>query len=147
MIGHSKQLIATFISLKKEIKKSINEYLRPFGLNELGFHFLELLEGSLGKTMRELTEFFDVDKALTTRIVAGLVEKNFVQTTKQSAGQKKYAVFLTTTGQEALAQHKKNVDLIVKSFLPALTAEESQTLAIIQNKFAQKMQELKPKHS
>lgn len=88
-----------FAKIRKAIQRRQLEILKPYGLSSIHAMYLTmLLNNEDGMTLRELNERMFVDKANTSRAIATLEEKGYVERDENGSSKLKYRIKLTHEG-------------------------------------------------
>lgn len=98
---HFEQFTLTLADILKSIKKIKDKRMNAYGLRSSHVMVLYLLgRYPEGLTPVELSESGSVDKALISRIITELTEKDFVTTNQADGRRYKARLILTPTGKE-----------------------------------------------
>lgn len=118
--------------LRKRLDQTSFNALREYNLSKLHLLYLMVLfENKTGMTLKELSEHLGFDKANTSRAIAQLIDKGFVQKLSQGELALKYKVELTPTGREIAVVIWGQIDEANVEIVSLFTPQELQTLAQI----------------
>lgn len=90
-------------SIFKHMEKKNQAVLEEYGLSIIHVQYLMALSQK-GYTLRGLSECLDLDKANTTRAISYLKETGFVYDDRKSESSRKYTIYLTEKGSNAVAK-------------------------------------------
>ncbi len=116
--------------LRKRVDSANLPLLGEYNLSKLHLLYLmALFENEAGLTLKELSDSLDFDKANTSRAIAQLTDKGYVQKKTQGALELKYKVELTPTGREVATRIWRQNMAANGEIIALFTPEELRTLA------------------
>lgn len=131
------QSLTVYLSkLKKMTVKMQAELLKPYDISNRHATYIVALYNGDGMTMKELSDSLCVDPANTTRVIATLTEKGYVQNDCKKKGCRKFKVFLTDKGKELADHIRENIACGKALLTSALTEEESRQFMTLLVKLA-----------
>ena len=87
------------IILNRKIINNINEILNPFGINATDWRIFVYLSDKDSSTLSEISNFYQMDKAITSRISSKLLKLELIEFTKSNDKREKI-ISLSTKGKE-----------------------------------------------
>lgn len=122
--------------MKTYIDKRVNVKIAPLGLTSSNVLFLMAVRRKEGISLKELTAYIMVDKALTTRTVRQLIDKGLIE--NRGTG-REYSLFLTDSGRETESKVRKAYRESHVEMLDCLTPEERVEINRILGKIMKKL--------
>lgn len=98
--------------------------LNPYGLSPGHHAFLMVLFHKDGVRLEELARTLRVDKALSTRMVRGLIEEGFAYRERDSTDKRAYRVFLTEKGRALHPRIAELIEILTGVYLDGFSDEE-----------------------
>lgn len=118
-----------FAKIRKAVQKRQTELLKPDGLSSIHAMYLAALyHCDEGMTLRELCEQLFVDKANTSRAIATLEERGYVEKRFLTTSKQKYRICLTPQGILVAKKVAECMKQIHDILLEPLTSEELETV-------------------
>ena len=126
------------------MQKQMSEQMKHFGLSSGHvFYLLSLKDGPpRGITLKELSTDCANNKAHTTRIIADLEEKGYVQREYEQGMQKKFRIRLTPQGEEISQRIKAGMQKQHEVVFSCLSDEEYEELLRLLKKICMHLQEI-----
>lgn len=122
--------------------KLVRERLKETKLTESSMFFVIVLDDKVGMSLKDLSGFVGVDKALTTRMIKGFVDAGYVK--KEKGPGNEYSVTLTEKGMEMRMKGKEIVEDIMKYLTSDFSEEEIRSMNSIVSKLVKKMDNYNP---
>lgn len=98
--------------------------LNPYGLSPGHHAFLMVLFHKDGVRLEELARILRVDKAISTRMVRGLIEGRFAYRERDSTDNRAYLVFLTEKGRALHPRIAEMIEILTEVYLDGFSDEE-----------------------
>ncbi len=98
--------------------------LSPYGLSPGHHPFLMVLFHKEGVRLEELARTLRVDKAVSTRMVRGLIEGGFAYRERDSTDRRAYRVFLTEKGRALCPRTTEMIEELTDVYLDGFSDEE-----------------------
>jgi len=98
--------------------------LSPYGLSPGHHPFLMVLFHKEGVRLEELARTLRVDKAVSTRMVRGLIEGGFAYRERDSTDRRAYRVFLTEKGRALCPRTTEMIEILTEVYLDGFSDEE-----------------------
>lgn len=114
------------------LRKKASEFLRPFGLTDVQFNLMMLLEYQSGHgeglSQAQLSKMMLVNRANITSLIDRMEKANFVVRTPAPSDRRSNIVKLTSRGRKLLAQIEPLYTKEVKRIMAVLRQAEQKTL-------------------
>ena len=105
-------------------RRYMTKELIPFGLSPGHHTFLMALFHKDGVRLEELARVLRVDKAVSTRMVRGLVEEGFAYRERDSIDKRAYRVYLTEKGRALHPRTAGMIEVLTGVYLDGFSDEE-----------------------
>jgi Transcriptional regulators len=122
--------------------KLVRERLKETKLTESSIYFVIVLDDKVGMSLKELSSYVGVDKALTTRMVKAFVDIGYFR--KEKGPGNEYSVTLTEEGMAAREKGRKVVEEVMSYLTSDFSEEELHSMNSIIAKFVKKMDNYSP---
>jgi len=120
------------------LRKKAGEFLRPFGLTDVQFNLMMLLEYQSGRkeglSQAQLSNMMLVNRANITSLIDRMEKANFVVRTPAPSDRRSNIVKLTGQGRKLLAQIEPLYTKEVKRIMAVLKQAEQKTLIALLEK-------------
>jgi len=113
-------------TMNKRFKKAMTTTLQPYGLNGMHAVYLKAIGVSPGITLRELSKTVRCDGANTSRAISILEENGFVCDDRKDLSSKKYRLYLTKSGTDALNEVNQKMREFHQKTLDELSLDEQE---------------------
>lgn len=128
------------IMLNSKIYRSTQSYLdralKKYELSSGSFRYLFILERNEGICQNRLSEKIGNDKAMSARIIARLMEVNYVERKEDLRDSRAYNLYLTEKAREIIPEIRKEIEILINLITEDVTEEEKQiTLASLSKIF------------
>ncbi len=118
----------------------INDALKEKNITWSSGHYLMHINFKPGCSMKELSEDMDVDRAMTTRTVKMLIEKDLVE----NRGTKKtYSLYLTKDGESLVQSVRQSIENANRKLFEDFTDEEKEIAIELLSRVREKIKETK----
>ncbi|WP_337214565.1 MarR family winged helix-turn-helix transcriptional regulator [Campylobacter sp. 2352 PW] len=111
----------------KKILYKVNEILKPFGLKSSDWRVFVYLNQHGYSTLAPICEFYQMDKAILSRVVSKLVKLEYIQFLKADDKREKI-ITLSTKGKEIFLDANAYIRKYERNILDILDAKDQERL-------------------
>ena len=126
----------------KNIKKHINNRLKPYNLSEGHFEYFIHIYNHQGLNQKELAERMKLGKAGVTKAVQRLLNEDLIHRKIRESDQRNYGLYITEKGQGYVKLFHEISDELSNTVLNDFTDEELELLFKLMNKLYKNTQML-----
>ena len=126
----TKQIIISILETNCKVLEILGQALKPYEISLQQFNVLRILRGPQGvpANLSTVQERMVNRMSNTTRIIAKLIDKNFVQRNICEKNRRKIELFITDEGMSLLKVVDPVVDKAEKQITQALRSDEQENL-------------------
>lgn len=106
------------------MRKTMNDYVKDYGLNVMHASCLIALRLHDGLTLVKLSNFLDIDLSSANRASKTLLEKKFIYDDRESPRSKKYSLYLTEEGKELAIKIMENTNRTINGYFDGIPREK-----------------------
>lgn len=126
----------------KNIKKHVNDRLKPYNLSEGHFEYFIHIYKHQGLNQKELAERMNLGKAGVTKAVQRLMSEDLIYRKIRESDQRNYGLYITEKGQGYVKLFHEISDELSTAVLNNFTDEELELLFKLMNKLYKNTQTL-----
>ncbi len=126
----------------KNIKKHVNDRLKPYNLSEGHFEYFIHIYNHQGLNQKELAERMNLGKAGVTKAVQRLMSEDLIYRKIRESDQRNYGLYITEKGQGYVKLFHEISDELSTAVLNNFTDEELELLFKLMNKLYKNTQTL-----